>query len=117
MIVGVLVIQLPRLLIGGDWLNLHAALFDAQLADEICHVRFANECISKTTAQNPLIVMRIGRSFNYASAAFLQVMGQDAIEGAKYTINEKGRREAGFSDDEIESLAAIRGSGKRSVAP
>jgi len=94
-----------------------AELFDAQLADEICHVRYANEFISRTTSQNPLTVMRIGQAFNYASAAFLQVMGQDAIDDAKYTINEKGRLEAGFSGDEIARLAEFRGSGKRRAAP
>ena len=30
-----------------------ADLFDAQLADEICHVRFANEYISRIAKETP----------------------------------------------------------------
>ena len=34
--------------------------YDAQLADEICHVRFANEWLAKTAAREPAAVMRVG---------------------------------------------------------
>ncbi len=85
-----------------------ADLFDAQLADEICHVRFANEYISRTTARDPASVMRIGRALNYSSIAFLQVMGREGIDAADYSVNEAGRLEAGFSPDEVRRVAESR---------
>ena len=85
-----------------------ADLFDAQLADEICHVRFANVYISKIAKENPRSVMEVGRAMDYARKPFLQVMGQEAIDGVKYSTNQKGRLEAGFKPEEVEFAAAHR---------
>ncbi len=85
-----------------------ADLFDAQLADEICHVRFANEYIARTAKQNPRSVMDVGRAMDYARKPFLQVMGQEAMDGVKYSTNEKGRLEAGFKPEEVQVAAAYR---------
>lgn len=85
-----------------------AALYDAQLADEISHVRFANEYIARVVARDPASVMRIGRALDYSSRAFLQVMGQAAIDKATYTVNESGRLEAGFRDDEVRQIREMR---------
>jgi len=90
-----------------------ADLFDAQLADEIGHVRFANEYIALATKSNPLNVMRVGRALNQSSEAFLSVMGQEAIDSVKYTTNEQGRLEAGFSPEEVRFAAADRNSRKK----
>ena len=92
-----------------------ADLYEAQLADEIGHVRFANEYIAQATKSNPLNVMRVGRALNQASEAFLCVMGQEAIDGVKYTTNEKGRLEAGFSPEEVRFAAADRNARKKHV--
>ena len=78
-----------------------AALFDAQLADEITHVRFANEYVAAVSARDPASVMRIGRALNYASGAFFQVMGQQAIDSVDYPVYEQGRLDAGFSAEEV----------------
>ena len=78
-----------------------ADLFEMQLADEIGHVRFANEYIARVTKTDPLNVMRVGRALNYASEAFLHVMGQEAIDSVTYDRNETGRLEAGFSPEEV----------------
>ena len=78
-----------------------AALFDAQLADEITHVRFANEYLSSVSARDPASIMRVGRALNYASGAFFQVMGQTAIDAVDYPVDEKGRLDAGFSAEEV----------------
>jgi hypothetical protein len=85
-----------------------ADLFDLQLADEIGHVRFANEYIMKLAKQNPRSVLEVGRALNYARKPFLQVMGQEAIDGIKYSTNEKGRLEAGFKPEEVQFAAAHR---------
>jgi uncharacterized ferritin-like protein (DUF455 family) len=74
-----------------------AQLFDAQLADEIGHVRFANEAIARAVAKDPATVIRVGRALDQAARAFLQVMGPEAIAGVRYAVNREGRIEAGFS--------------------
>jgi hypothetical protein len=78
-----------------------AALYDAQLADEITHVRFANEYLSSVSARDPASIMRVGRALNYASGAFFQVMGHEAINAVDYPVDEQGRLDAGFSADEV----------------
>ncbi len=87
-------------------------LYDAQLADEICHVRFANEFIDRKTSQSPISVMHVGRALDYAARAFVQVMGEEAIAGAKYSTNEKGRLEAGFKPEEVRFAAEHRAARK-----
>jgi uncharacterized protein DUF455 len=85
-----------------------ATLFEFQLADEIGHVRFANDYISQMARKDPRSVMQVGRALNYASQAFAQVMGQEAIDGVKYGVNAQGRLEAGFRPEEVEFLASGR---------
>jgi len=85
-----------------------ADLFDAQLADEICHVRFANAYIAKLAKENPRSVMEVGRAMDSARKPFLQVMGQEVVDGVKYSTNKKGRLEAGFKPEEVQFAAAFR---------
>jgi uncharacterized ferritin-like protein (DUF455 family) len=90
-----------------------ADLFDAQLADEIGHVRFANEYISRLAKERPASVLDAGRAMDFASKLFLQVMGQDVIDGVKYATNEKGRLEAGFRPEEVQFTAAQRAAKRK----
>jgi len=92
-----------------------ADLFEAQLADEIGHVRFANEYIARVSKDSPVNVMRVGRALNYASQAFLWVMGQEAIESVAYSRNEQGRLEAGFSPEEVRFAVEERKSRKKNA--
>jgi len=85
-----------------------ADLFDAQLADEICHVRFANNYIARMAKDSPRSVMDVGRAMDYAHKPFRQVMGQEAMESVKYLTNEKGRLEAGFNPEEVRAAAEYR---------
>ena len=85
-----------------------ASLYDAQLADEITHVRFANEHVAREVARDPRTVLRIGRAMDYALRAFRQVMGREAIEAVAYRVNEAGRREAGFREEEVREISEIR---------
>lgn len=78
-----------------------AELFEAQRADEISHVRFANEWINSATRQNPRSVMEIGVALAGASKAFHQVMGSEGTEGVAFPADSAARREAGFTDSEI----------------
>jgi len=89
-----------------------AELFDAQLADEITHVRYANEYLRQVVRDSPRTVMSIGRDMNQASIAFLEVMGQESIDAVTYGVNEAGRLQAGFTPEEI--LQAI--AGKKTVS-
>jgi uncharacterized ferritin-like protein (DUF455 family) len=79
-----------------------AQLFEAQRADEITHVRFANEAIRAATERDPRCVLQIGAALNTASKAFVQVMGPEATEGLSYPADAAGRREAGFTDSEVQ---------------
>lgn len=78
-----------------------ADFFDSQLADEIIHVRFANEWIRRTISENPRELLRMGAVMIKAAAAFEQVMGKEATAGISYPIEEAGRREAGFTEQEV----------------
>ena len=79
-----------------------AQLFEAQQADEIVHVRLANEWIRVATQRDPRSVLQIGTALAGASKAFVQVMGPEGTEGVGFPADVAGRREAGFSDDEVE---------------
>jgi uncharacterized ferritin-like protein (DUF455 family) len=76
-------------------------LFEAQRADEISHVRFANEAINAATRQNPRSVLEIGVALAGASKAFHQVMGAEGTEGVSYPADSAARHEAGFTDTEV----------------
>lgn len=92
-----------------------AQLFEAQQADEIVHVRLANEWIRTATQRDPRSVIQIGAALAGASKAFFQVMGSEGTEGVGYPADVAGRREAGFSDDEVG--LAIRLQGQPSGRP
>jgi uncharacterized ferritin-like protein (DUF455 family) len=92
-----------------------ADLSDAQLADEICHVRYANTQIGESTARDPAAVMRIGRALEGAARAFEQVMGEHAIGGTSYGVNREGRLEAGFTPAEIDLAERLRANRRTSA--
>jgi uncharacterized ferritin-like protein (DUF455 family) len=76
-------------------------LFETQRADEIGHVRFANEWINAATRQNPRSVLDIGTALAQASKAFREVMGAEGTQGVNYPADSAARREAGFTDTEV----------------
>ncbi len=78
-----------------------AKLFEAQHADEIVHVRLANDWIRAATCQDPRTVLQIGAALNTASKAFVQVMGLEGTEGVSYPADIEGRQEAGFTEHEV----------------
>jgi uncharacterized ferritin-like protein (DUF455 family) len=76
-------------------------LFDNLLTDEVQHVRFANVWIKKLTQRDgPQAVLALARAVAQADAAF-----SDLFAGGNpiYPVAAELRREAGFSDDEIEA--------------
>ena len=78
-------------------------LFEMQQADEITHVRFANEFISESIRKDPRAALRVAKALTLASTAFIQVMGREAIEKVEYLADERGRLEAGFGLEEVKA--------------
>lgn len=78
-----------------------ADFFDSQLADEIIHVRFANEWLRRTIRDHPRELLRMGATMTIAAKAFAQAMGQEATEGVHYPTDRRGRMEAGFTEQEV----------------
>jgi len=76
--------------------------FDIQFADEIMHVRCANEFLHEMIAKEPRLALKVGAALKDATRAFEEVFGGDGTAVAKYTISEQGRLEAGFRPEEVE---------------
>jgi uncharacterized ferritin-like protein (DUF455 family) len=83
--------------------------FDSQLADEILHVRYANEYIRRRIREDPRTVLHMGSAMTEAAKAFKQVMGSEGTEGVSYPVDERARLEAGFTAQEV--AMAIRALG------
>jgi uncharacterized ferritin-like protein (DUF455 family) len=81
--------------------HLLADFFDSQLADEILHVRFANEWLHRILRENPRALLEMGRAMTQAAKAFKLVMGSEGTEGVYYPTDRPGRLEAGFSEEEV----------------
>jgi uncharacterized ferritin-like protein (DUF455 family) len=88
--------------------------FDSQLADEILHVRFANEWIRRAIRQDPQNVLRMGAAMTLAAKAFKQVMGAEGTEGIGFPTDREARLEAGFTQGEVdlEVLASRASAGQ-----
>lgn len=84
--------------------------FDSQLADEILHVRYANEYIRRRIHEDPRTVLRMGSAMTQAAKAFKQVMGGGGTEGVSYPIDRQARLEAGFTSQEVEMAMRAVGS-------
>jgi uncharacterized ferritin-like protein (DUF455 family) len=79
-----------------------ADFFDIQFADEIMHVRCANEFLHEMLAKEPRLALKVGTALKEATRAFAEVFGGEGTAVAKYTISEQGRLEAGFRPEEVE---------------
>ena len=84
------------------------ALFETQHADEIVHVRFANDVINAASQQDPRSMLQIGVALSAASKAFFQVMGPEGTQGVSYPADVDGRREAGFTDSEVKLASQLQ---------
>jgi uncharacterized ferritin-like protein (DUF455 family) len=80
-------------------------LYEAQIADEISHVRFANEWIRRFSVEDPVNLMRITQAMKVASHAFVAVMGREGTDGVNYPADRDSRMEAGFTLEEFELTA------------
>lgn len=80
-------------------------LLEAQLADEITHVRFANEYIRSSVFKNPRSAIWMGVALDNASKAFRKIMGEEGTDVTKYGIDSEARLEAGFQASEVRTVA------------
>jgi hypothetical protein len=79
-----------------------AAMYDAQQADEVIHIRFANEWIKRLVAANPATLLSMGRAVSLAARGFKQVFQPGGgTRVSKYGVAEDLRAQAGFTNDEI----------------
>jgi Protein of unknown function (DUF455) len=79
-----------------------AAMYDAQQADEVVHIRFANEWIKRLVAANPATLLSMGRAVSMAARGFKQVFQPGGgTRVSKYGVAEDLRAQAGFTDEEI----------------
>lgn len=82
-----------------------ATLFDMQLADEVQHVRYANVWIKRLTERTgPRAVIDLARAVAQAGEA-LKVVAGDAM--MTYPVADEIRREAGFTEVEIEAARLL----------
>jgi uncharacterized ferritin-like protein (DUF455 family) len=96
-----------------------AAVMDGILADEIQHVRFANQWIKHETRRNPRVVLEVVAALAFVrtvTAAFTPVAGEQnraevemaVLDRSSIAVNLEDRRLADFSEEDI---AALQGGG------
>lgn len=102
-----------------------ADVLDGILADEITHVRFANQWIRRLTEENAAILLQVARAVQFLGQAnqAMQV-DVDAVDAAgnpvqqhklKVEIDVEGRLEAEFTEEEV--LEVLKKAGFQSILP
>jgi rubrerythrin len=94
-----------------------AELYEAQIADEIVHVRFANDWIERLAKRQPRNLLRIAEALAKAEKAFHQVMGAEGTQGVSYPADWQGRLEAGFKSAEIAAADQLAGTAQAAAEP
>lgn len=82
-----------------------AAMLDAQQADEVLHIRFANEFIRRTVTATPRAALHMASALTLASRAFAQVWAHGGTHVTKYGVAEELRLAAGFAPEEVRFAA------------
>jgi uncharacterized ferritin-like protein (DUF455 family) len=80
-----------------------AEIMETILADEVQHVRYANEWLKKLSAENPRIILKIAEAMDYLKRINIAL----SEESSRHKIESRPeeRKEAGFSDQEIARVA------------
>jgi uncharacterized ferritin-like protein (DUF455 family) len=78
-----------------------ALVYEAQQADEVLHVRFANEWIKEHVAKHPISMLQMAAALSRAAEQFQKVFAGGGTGVTKYGVDEKARGEAGFSQQEL----------------
>jgi len=88
-----------------------AEMYDAQQADEVVHIRFANEYIKQQLAKAPRVGLQIATALSQAARAFERIFAGGGTLVEKYGVAVEARLEAGFSEAEV--AVAVRMSDER----
>ena len=84
----------------------YIGLFEMQLADEMQHVRFGNEWVKNLVAAGgPRVTFAVAQACAQATDAFLKVADGGVLF---YPVADDARREAGFTDDEIDGARRMQ---------
>lgn len=103
-----------------------ADMLEAILADEITHVRFANQWIKKLTVQDPRVLLKVAMAVRFLGQVNQRLApkpGDTNAVGIPWTeerrlapaVNVADRKEAEFTDEEIAEV--LRQAGFRSILP
>jgi uncharacterized ferritin-like protein (DUF455 family) len=79
-----------------------AAMYEAQQADEILHVRFANEWVRDQVKKDPRNALRMATALSRAAKEFAEVFSGGGTAVTKYGVDATARLEAGFVPQEVE---------------
>jgi uncharacterized ferritin-like protein (DUF455 family) len=103
-----------------------ADALEAILADEITHVRFANQWIRRFTEEQPRVLLQVAQAIRFlrgvnaavaATPGELNAVGMplDGERLAPPAVYVDGRIEAGFTEEEV--LEVLKQAGFRSILP
>src|SRR5205807_1333108 len=77
-------------------------------ADEIQHVRFANDWLKRMSASDPRIVLKVASAMSWVKGVIEATSrGSDKHAEDELPVNVEARRLAGFSNAEIEGVLSI----------
>ena len=77
------------------------AALDAQSADEVFHIRFANQWIKAQIRNSPRVALQVAVALTQGSRAFQQVFAGGGTNVTKYGVAAGARLEAGFDAGEV----------------
>ena len=101
-----------------------AEMLEAILADEVNHVRFANRWIKKLAKEDGRVLLKVAMEIRFFTEASVAVYGNEASQAqsgklkshAHIDVNVADRREAEFTDDEINEMLRQYGMGSLAEA-
>ncbi len=91
------------------------AMYEIQQADEVLHVKYANEWIQKKVADDPQVVMQVVRSVSQALEGLAWVTARGGGDVTRYPMAVEERIEAGFSRTEAELAHAKNEERRRAI--
>lgn len=92
-----------------------ALVYESQSADEVLHVRFANEYIRRKIVEDGRNALRMAAALTQGARAFEQVFAGGGTAVTKYGIAEQARLEAGFAPQEVRVAVEQSEARRRSV--
>ena len=88
-----------------------ADFFDGQFADEIMHVRCANEFLHEMIAKEPRLALKVATALTEATRAFAEVFGGEGTAVAKYRSARKVASKPDFGPRRSRSPTGLPKSG------